>query len=161
MPPTFLWVLKFDVKLGVWLKIFKFTAGRWLFFFEVPKVSLFTGGFLPFWKPADVLFDGTGKIFKFIAGRWLFYFRFQKFHFFTKDFKKNFEFDVKSPFFWFFSEFSRKVHFLGGGKHKIWVLVGGFNLIFFCEFSDNLMGRVEWVDGPEKCPLNFFILLCI
>ena len=24
LPPTFLWVLKFDVKLGAWVKIFKF-----------------------------------------------------------------------------------------------------------------------------------------
>ena len=28
LSPTLLWVSKFDVKLGVWVKIFKFTAGR-------------------------------------------------------------------------------------------------------------------------------------
>ena len=32
---TFLWVSKFDVKLGVGFKIFKFTAGRGLFYFWV------------------------------------------------------------------------------------------------------------------------------
>ena len=44
-------------------------------------------------------------------------------HFSTKDFKKNFEFDVKSPFFLFFSEFSRKSSFSGGG--------GGIKFEFF------------------------------
>ena len=28
LPPTFLWVSKFDVKLGAGVKSFKFTAGR-------------------------------------------------------------------------------------------------------------------------------------
>ena len=46
LSPTFLWVSKFDVKLGVVLKIFKITAGRWLFFcwskssFWISKASL-------------------------------------------------------------------------------------------------------------------------
>ena len=60
-----------------------------------------------------------------------FYFRFKKCHF-TKDFIKNFEFDVKSPFFLFFSEFSRKSSFCGEGGGGIkfeffGVLVGDFN----------------------------------
>ena len=40
--------------------------------------------------------------------------------FFTKDFKKDFEFDVKSPsfFFCFFVNSAVKVHFLGGGGIK-------------------------------------------
>ena len=45
--------------------------------------------------------------------------------FFTKDFKKDFEFDVKSPFsFVFFCEFSRKSSFLWGGG-------GGIKFEFF------------------------------
>ena len=41
--------------------------------------------------------------------------------FFTKDFKKDFEFDVKSPFsFVFFVNSDVKVHFCGGERrHKI------------------------------------------
>ena len=35
LSPTFLWVSKFDVKLGVVIKNFKFTAGRWFFIFWV------------------------------------------------------------------------------------------------------------------------------
>ena len=35
LSPKFLWVSKFDVKLGVIVKNFKITAGRWLFFFWV------------------------------------------------------------------------------------------------------------------------------
>ena len=37
----FLWVSKFDVKLGVGVKIFKFTAGRWLFYFRFQKCHFF------------------------------------------------------------------------------------------------------------------------
>ena len=33
LSPTFLWVSKFDVKLGVVIKNFKFTAGTWIFIF--------------------------------------------------------------------------------------------------------------------------------
>jgi len=40
LSPTSLWVSKFDVKLGVVIKIFKITAGRWFFIFW-PKSSLF------------------------------------------------------------------------------------------------------------------------
>ena len=40
MSPTSLWVSKFDVKLGVMIKIFKITAGRWFFIFW-PKSSPF------------------------------------------------------------------------------------------------------------------------
>ena len=44
-----------------------------------------------------------------------------KVSFFTKDFKKDFEFDVKSPFsFVFFVNSAVKVRFCGGGRrHKI------------------------------------------
>ena len=35
LSPTFLWVSKFHVKLGVVVKNFKITAGRWFFFFWV------------------------------------------------------------------------------------------------------------------------------
>ena len=59
--------------------------------------------------------------------------------------------------------------------YSIWVLVGGFNFwlgaynvpegfsanpygeAWSAEF-DGTGGRVGRVDGPEKCPLNFFIL---
>ena len=40
LSPTSLWVSKFDVKLEVVIKNFKFTAGRWFFIFW-PKSSLF------------------------------------------------------------------------------------------------------------------------
>ena len=33
MSPSFLWLSKFHVKLGVGVKIFKFKTGRWLFYF--------------------------------------------------------------------------------------------------------------------------------
>ena len=42
MSQTFLWVSKFDVKLGVVVKNFKITAGRWLFFFFVKKFAFET-----------------------------------------------------------------------------------------------------------------------
>ena len=35
LSPTFLWVSKFDVKLGVWVKNFKIRAGRRLFYFWI------------------------------------------------------------------------------------------------------------------------------
>ena len=38
LSPTFLWVSKFDVKLGVWVKNFKIRAGRRLFLFLGLKV---------------------------------------------------------------------------------------------------------------------------
>ena len=53
-----------------------------------------------------------------------FYFRFKKCHF-SKDFIKNFEFDVKSPFFCFLVNSAVKLIFWGGGRHKIWVLFDG------------------------------------
>ena len=43
MSPIFLWVSKFHVNLGVVLKNFKITAGRWFFFFLGLKVH--------FWDP--------------------------------------------------------------------------------------------------------------
>ena len=88
MPPTFLWVLKFDVKLGVGVKILKFTAGRWLFYFWFQKCHFF---FLSIFSLdfQNLMSSWAGvKIFKFTAGRWLFYFRFQKCHFFQRILKR-------------------------------------------------------------------------
>ena len=44
--PRFLWVLKFDVKLGVVVKNFKIRAGRWLFFFFCLKDHTYKVQFL-------------------------------------------------------------------------------------------------------------------
>ena len=183
LPPTFLWVLKFDVKLGVWLKIFKFTAGRWLFFFEVPKVSLFTGGFFPFWKPADVYSRQVSilgsKSFIFlqrILKRILNLMSSHRFFGFSVNSAVKFIFwgvgSIKFEFWWgvliwfFFVNSAIKIH--------IWILVGGFN---FRPATYNVPpgssapslkrpkasereARVWWDgwDGDKKCPLIFFIL---
>ena len=38
LSPIFIWVSKFDVKLGMGVKIFKVTTGRWLFYFRVSQL---------------------------------------------------------------------------------------------------------------------------
>ena len=92
------------------------------------------------------------------------YFRFQKFHFFTKDFKKEFWIWCQVTVFWFFSEFSHKVHFLGGWEAYNLSFGGGFLFDFFFVNSAVKVHFLVWWDGMDgwdghqKCPLKIFIL---
>ena len=140
MPSTFLWVFKFDVKLGFGEHNFRNYHIHVTFQIFGSKHVIFFLAYL-------------GVFWKFII-------------FFEKCKFSNLQ-QVGDLFFWSKSSFSA-----GGGGHKIWVLVGGFNFRLSNHnvppgSSANLYargpkGRVWWDgwdgwDGPEKCPLIFFI----
>ena len=88
LSPRFLWVLKFDVKLGVVVKNFKTTIGRWFFriWFQTclsePEIGLFEILF-------DVKLGVVVKNFKTTIGRWFFRFWSKSSFFFTDTHMEN------------------------------------------------------------------------
>ena len=73
MPPTFLWVSKFDVKLGSGGKIFKITILTW-FFKNNAKSRVFQKheGLQAFFSKFDVKLRSWGMIFKITIFTWFF-----------------------------------------------------------------------------------------
>ena len=140
MPPTFLWVLKFDVKLGAWVKIFKFTAGRWIFYFRFQKchfffLYIFSLGFQNFMFIFLFIFSLGFQFFLFflwgfkILYSFLFFIQLRKVEkirtFFLFDFLCILPLLYVWIFFLFLYEFRRKLGIvLGGWGHKFCLMDG-------------------------------------